>query len=560
GGTGLYTYTWLSSTTSATSGFTAAVGTNNTINYSPGVLTQTTWFRRFVVSGAASDTSAAVMITVNTPGTWTGAVSNAWSTITNWSCPQIPTSTTNVTIPSGAVNMPLVNDARSVNNLTLQLGATLTVSGIAARLNIFGIVTNNGTINNTTGVIGFYGSTAQLISGGTYAKIEVNNASGLTLAGNITVNDSIILNNGIVSLQNNVLTLGNNGYASSGNATSYIRNNGTGNVVVNNVGIGGKTGNVIVPIGNSTYNPVVINNLGVADDYTMWVIDSVTNNYTGSVPQGAAITSNVVIRTWIINEAVAGGSNATITLQWNGAQEGIGFARNSAYISRYDGTTWNSVAAGSATGTNPYTLSRAGITSFSPFGIGSSGVLPVELLVFKAEKTGKHAQISWITTSEKNSDYFVVERSFDGVNFSSVETVKAAGNSNVQKQYSILDFNVVALRKALYYRLKQVDFDGKFEYSTIVLLSVANEPLVLTSVTPNPFESNLVTKVYATNIYKAEIIITDAFGKIIKQLTHDCEIGENIINLDNLEILSAGMYFITIKVGDKSFVHKVIHQ
>ncbi|MFN5544893.1 MAG: tandem-95 repeat protein [Bacteroidota bacterium] len=65
GGTGSFTYTWLRSTTSASTGFSAAPGTNNAQNYTPGALTQTSWYRRYVVSGSASDTSAAIQITVS---------------------------------------------------------------------------------------------------------------------------------------------------------------------------------------------------------------------------------------------------------------------------------------------------------------------------------------------------------------------------------------------------------------------------------------------------------------------------------------------------------------
>lgn len=67
GGTGTFTYTWLRSTTNATSGFSAAPGTNSNQNYSPSTLNQNTWFRRYVVSGSVNDTSAAVLIAVNSP-------------------------------------------------------------------------------------------------------------------------------------------------------------------------------------------------------------------------------------------------------------------------------------------------------------------------------------------------------------------------------------------------------------------------------------------------------------------------------------------------------------
>ncbi|WP_369765998.1 T9SS sorting signal type C domain-containing protein [Flavobacterium sp. WC2429] len=76
GGTGTYAYLWESSTTSATTGFSAATGTNNTINYTSGSITQTTWFRRTVTSCTLSSTSAVVMIKVNGTNSWNGTV---WS-------------------------------------------------------------------------------------------------------------------------------------------------------------------------------------------------------------------------------------------------------------------------------------------------------------------------------------------------------------------------------------------------------------------------------------------------------------------------------------------------
>jgi sugar lactone lactonase YvrE len=91
GGTGAYTYSWLSSTIGPTTGFTA-IPSSNTINYSPGVLTQNTWFRRYVVSGASTDTSEAVAITLNT-GIATNAITGTAQTICLGSIPAPITAT-----------------------------------------------------------------------------------------------------------------------------------------------------------------------------------------------------------------------------------------------------------------------------------------------------------------------------------------------------------------------------------------------------------------------------------------------------------------------------------
>ena len=461
--------------------------------------------------------------------------------------------------------MPVIGDTRAVNNLTVQSGATLTITGVNARLNIFGSITNNGTITNTTGYVGLFGNVAQTLPAGVYSKIEINNPIGVTLSGNITITDSIIFTDGIVSLQNNILTLGNNAYASSGSASSYIRNDGTGNVVVNNVGVGGKTGNVIIPIGNTSFNPVVLNNLGVVDDYTVWVIDSVVDNYSGSTPIGSAITSNVVNRTWIINELVPGGSNATVILQWNAANETTGFSRSNAYISRYTGTNWNSTAATSASGSNPYTLSRSGITSFSPFGVASGGVLPVKLLSFTATKMKRNVDVNWITASEKNSSYFLVERSSDGMIFETISAkIKATGYSSSLQSYDFTDVNAAEFADqsggTIYYRLKQVDLDGSFDYSDLAVVVFEENNEVFTSALPNPFADKLTVLVSNQTSGLAEVKLTDAMGKVVQSVSVYCNAGDNEIEIPKVDQLYGGVYFISIVLNDKTYVHKLVRR
>jgi hypothetical protein len=460
--------------------------------------------------------------------------------------------------------MPVISDAQVANNLTIQAGATLTISGTGARLNLFGTITNNGTLTNSGGTVGLFGTTAQSLPAGTYSKVQVNNASGVSLSGNTTISDSLILTAGILNLNAHVLTLDNNAYASAGNAGSYIRNNSTGNVVVNNVGTGGKSGSVIIPVGNSTYNPVVLNNAGVADNFTVWVIDSVTNTYSGSNPVGAAFTTNVVNRTWIINEAVAGGSNSTVTLQWDAANETPGFNRSNAYVSRFNGVSWNGNTASPASGTNPYTLARTGITSFSPFGVASGGVLPVELLTFNATKARRNVDVSWSTASEKNSSHFMVERSSDGMTFETVSAkIKSAGNSNTLQSYTFTDINAAEFANrnndVIYYRLKQVDIDGTYEYSDLVAVVFNEDIEIVTGALPNPFTEKLLAVVSTKTGCIAEIRLTDAMGKTIQSFNVFCNAGDNKIEIPGVEQLYSGVYFLSITLDDNTFVHRVVH-
>lgn len=104
---------------------------------------------------------------------------------------------------------------------------------------------------------------------------------------------------------------------------------------------------------------------------------------------------------------------------------------------------------------------------------GSLNPLPVELIEFTAEAKDDHVEIHWTTASELNNAAFVVERSADAVTFETLISVPGAGNSNVTRQY--VQHDKLPLKGVSYYRLKQIDFDGKFEYSEIRPVNFLNQ-------------------------------------------------------------------------------------
>ncbi len=107
---------------------------------------------------------------------------------------------------------------------------------------------------------------------------------------------------------------------------------------------------------------------GTADNYGVRVFNNVLINGT----TGATIPSinNAVAMTWVVDEAIAGGSNLTATCQWNGANEGSLFNRTQAGIGVYSAGVWNPQNAGAASGANPYLLTRSGITTPGPMAVG----------------------------------------------------------------------------------------------------------------------------------------------------------------------------------------------
>lgn len=497
-----------------------------------------------------------VPIVVQTPGLWSGNTSSNWTTTNNWGCTALPTATVDVVIPATALNMPVLAGSANMKGLSVNSGATLTLSTSASALNIYGDLTNNGTISGSTGWINMMGTTQQSINGGSYNKVAVNNTTGVKLTGAITVVDTLQLTNGKVELGVNDLNIGNTGRILGNTTAKYIVTNDLGSLVIGNIGVAGRTGAVVFPIGTLTnYNPISLTNTGTADQYSSRVIAGAFPTYTGNVPSGAAVSSNAVAANWIVRESVNGGSNLSVTLQWNASQELSGFTRGSSYVARYMANGWNNFAAGAAAGTDPYTRTIAGLTTLNPMGVGSNGTLPVTWLSLTASVSGKDAVIDWATGSELNNKGFEVERSFNGNEFEVVGFVKGAGNAASVQTYSFVDANVLSLNSNgdVYYRLKQIDRDGNFEYSKVVMLT-ANENDDIT-LYPNPFNNEAGIFVSSLQDTKVSIEVKDLMGRTIYTTEKEVSKGNQYISIDNLANLSNGMYLVQVTMNGelKSF-------
>ncbi len=167
--------------------------------------------------------------------TWTGATSTAWNLASNWTPATVPTGGASIIIPSGVSRIPALDQSRIIYDLSVASGNTVALS--ASVLTVQGAVSNNGTI--TAGVGGkliMAGASSQIISGtGVIAKLEVNNASGVTIqtgAGNVqSVTESLIMTAGILTTNSNLT----------------LKSDATGTARVHPIAIGASiSGNVIV--------------------------------------------------------------------------------------------------------------------------------------------------------------------------------------------------------------------------------------------------------------------------------------------------------------------------
>lgn len=142
------------------------------------------------------------------------------------------------------------------------------------------------------------------------------------------------------------------------------------------------------------------------------------------------------------------------------------------------------------------------------------GTLPVELLHFDVRVDASNAELTWATATETNSDYFAIERSFDGIAWETINYVQSAGNSNQVVEYSYTDENLAD--GMYYYRLKQVDFDGAFEYfSPIVVEVTAATEFQITRVE----KAGEMVTLTANFEAGAQLVIFDAMGNLISTET-----------------------------------------
>lgn len=144
--------------------------------------------------------------------------------------------------------------------------------------------------------------------------------------------------------------------------------------------------------------------------------------------------------------------------------------------------------------------------------IGSCTPLPIELLTFKGENVERMNKLDWITASEINNDYFNVESSNDGINFTFIKKIKGAGNSNSLNYYSTYDEN--APGGVTYYRLKQVDFNGEQSYSPVISIkNQSGSSLPLLIYTDN--NNNWIINYNSMDNQDVILKINDMAGKIV---------------------------------------------
>jgi len=214
-------------------------------------------------------------------------------------------------------------------------------------------------------------------------------------------------------------------------------------------------------------------------------------------------------------------------------------------------SSWTLTAATRDTDANTLTLGGQTGTEFI-LGSGIPGnALPVDLIDFKIENQNGKANLIWSTASEINSQSFEILRSTDAKNWEKVGEVLGKGNSNLMQQYEFTD-NKSLTSNFSYYKLKQIDLNGEFVYSNVLLFEIENNQQ--TKIYPNP-TTDVLNFQFGNNVER-NITLSNIMGEQVMSLP---TISNRVFRV-NIAELPKGFYFIEIESGGQKEVQKVLKQ
>lgn len=177
--------------------------------------------------------------------------------------------------------------------------------------------------------------------------------------------------------------------------------------------------------------------------------------------------------------------------------------------------------------------------------------LPVQLIHFTAEKDGNTVHLAWSTATEKNNDRFEVERSYDGATFTKIGSVAGSGTTTEIQHYSFTDQHPGSGQR--YYRLRQVDYDGAYEYSPVVSVAAAATDVI--NVYPNPFSETFHMRVSTQNTVPVHYTLADLTGKEVLSGTFASNETASITKR-----LPKGVYFLRFSYENRIKTIKIVNK
>ncbi len=521
-------------------------------------------------------------------GKWIGAKSTDWFTCDNWEDFVIPDSTTNVWVPPAGVTFncrlkldsvhycrDLTIDGYEVNGAdtntrVLRIHGNLSINGGELDFSDNNPNTKDGVIYlkgnwNNYNETAFREGNSRVILEGTalqpvntpvrelFWQLDVNNPAGINAGTTLQVQNQLNLLNGLVNTGSNEVYISNPNAITSitgYNLNRYISGNLRRQVAL--------SGNYDFPVGYS--GGYELANLNIASQVGISnIISSFKAPSPGALPNpglcfinGSPITGMLDAGNWTITpNAVPTSVNMSLTLKERGHTNSVAPASRYGIIRRDDelndwlgaplgvhSNATQSEAGGTATAV------RTGITTtgfWGDFAIGfGNAPLPVNWLTFTARPQDSNVILHWATASETNNDFFYVERSHNGNQFESIGQVQGSGTTSQVSSYQFTDYS--PYKGTSYYRLRQVDYNGMYDFSPVVSVRISDEVSAV-QVYPNPVTDQAWLLIKTSEETDGVLTLVDAAGKLVETLRIPLQKGSNGLSLSTSH-LSPGVYFL----------------
>ena len=496
----------------------------------------------FDISGGDLTLEGFVATTTTAPITDIGDGSNIVTNITGG------TITTTVDLSSGIDTHIQVVNLNEDGNIYIQSGGELEIINMGT-VSVPGNITIDagGLFTPNTGTVELNGTSQQTItdSNGTpnaMYNLTINNSAdddAVVLASDLDVTNTLTLTDGIVATGSNTLSMSNCSSValSGGSSDSFI--NGTLERCTNS------TNEYEFPVGAGTDYKLAALQPNATTPST-YDITAYAGGHNATTINSGTLTNVSAVEYWDINRSA--GADVFIKLYWQSRAES-GISGTNAFsdlrMGHFDvgGTDqWESVSAGNSGATDPgYIVSSLAIGSFSPFTFASNSTddnpLPVTWLSVSAQLSVEAAEIYWSTASETNNEGFYVEGSRDGKVWTELGYVAGKGTT-----YSVQEYSFIHRTPTKYYRIKQVDFDGAWEYSSIVALSDDSRTSITLVNSPKAVGLNIKS----TSYQSITLILFDISGRLMDQHTVSITPGLSFVPLSRA---SSGLQIVHVLIG-----------
>lgn len=552
----------------------------------------TSWSWTFTGGTPAASAVQNPVIVYNTAGTY-----NVTLQATNGFGSGTLTKTTYITVatcPAFGSGL-IVNDGSLIH---VEPGALVTVEGgfinrdntlaNIGRIDNWGLITLSGDWTNNSSTAAFInsspGTTELLGAAQTITGTTTTNFFNLTLSGsgiktlniNTIVQGTLALNDRELATQGNWMHVTNpdpaaitrSGTLSSTPVQGFVSSTGAGRLRRNT----NSTSSYLFPVGSSQgsprFRPVALSPTdGSANTYAVRFVNNDPSIDGYPIVLKDPNIGNVNPYWYQKINGLSGTTNPDITLYFDAVADNIvplPTTLMTQWAFNAPPVQWRAISGVAVVGAGSPVLSnitKSAWISFNTenFNIAPESVpLPVELISFSGKCADKDVKLEWITSSELNNDYFVLESSENGIDFTEISRQPGKGTYSGISRYSFTDLSS-GNSENLYYRLSSFDFDGSLSMRKVIVVDCKNQSALSNgiSVYPNPFDADL--NIVIEDARDGDVVIEayNTLGQPVYKTNRKIQSGFNHLTLD-IRHLAAGVYHLSIKTSSNTLAQKLV--